>query len=262
MARRFGRWVAVCCATLVFCGCINVRVQDSQIGVEKDMTHTTNGFYAFRTNVDGDSWPSVVYVPAGYTPDKEWPLIVFLHGMGERGSDGWKQSEVGIGRAIRLNPERFPAIVVMPQCATSTVWSSGENKNGAPAWKHIDANIAYAKKHYNIDDDRVLLTGLSMGGYGTFRYGAMRADEIAAFMPVCGGGNVADAKELARRPMWAFHGLADTVVPPERSQEMVNAIKAAGGNAQLTEYEGVGHNSWDKAYGDPDAIKWLLAQSL
>ncbi len=262
MVRQLGQWIAVCCAALIFSGCINVRVHDNAVDVQHDMTQSTNGFYAFRTNIDGDSWPSVVYVPAGYTPDKEWPLIVFLHGMGERGDDGWKQSEVGIGGAIRMNPERFPAIVVMPQCAKSTTWGSDENPEGAPAWKHIDAVIAYAKQHYHIDEDRVLLTGLSMGGFGTYHYGAMRADQIAAFMPICGGGNVADAKELARRPLWAFHGLADTVVPPQRSEEMVAAIKAAGGDAKLTEYEGVSHNSWDKTYRNQENIEWLLRQSL
>jgi predicted peptidase len=220
------------------------------------------GFLSFKTTVDGETRQSVVFVPDGYSPDRKWPLIVFLHGMGERGNDGWKQTEVGIGRAIRLHPERFPALVVMPQCSPSTVWSSMENKEGAPSWKHIDAAIDHVRKRYSVDEDRKTLTGLSMGGYGTFRYGAMRADEFAAFLPICGGGNPEDAKALARRPLWAFHGLADTVVKPEKSREMVEAIRAAGGVAKLTEYEGVGHNSWDKAYGDSAAIEWLLSQSL
>jgi predicted peptidase len=249
-------------AALALTGCVNVRVQDNKVAIQNDMKQTPNGFFAFRTEVDGDSWPAVVYVPEGYTPDKPWPLIVFLHGIGERGSDGWKQADVGIGHAIRFNPERFPALVVMPQCATSTVWSSTDNPKGAPASKHIDAAIDYVETHYNIDKRRISLTGLSMGGFGAYSYGAMRADEFSAFMPICGGGDPADAKELARRPLWAFHGLTDPVVKPERSRQMVDAVKAAGGKAQLTEYPGVGHNSWDKAYGDPAAIAWLLAQSL
>ncbi len=262
MAGRIIQLIVVCISAVLLAGCLNVRVHDNEVSVEKDMTHADNGFYAFRTNVDGDSWPAVVYVPAGYTPDKEWPLVVFLHGIGERGADGWKQAEVGIGRAIRLSPDRFPALVVMPQCATSTTWSSADNPSGAPSWKHIDSAIEYVKQHYRVDEKHVALTGLSMGGFGTFRYGAMRADQFSAFMPVCGGGNVSDAKELARRPLWAFHGLADTTVKPELSRRMVDAVKAAGGSAQLTEYEGVGHNSWDNAYADPEAIQWLLAQSL
>jgi len=248
--------------SVLLVGCINVRVHDNEVSVENDMTESANGFYAFRTDVEGESWPVVVYVPVGYTPDQEWPLVVFLHGMGERGADGWKQAEVGIGRAIRLNPERFPALVVMPQCSTDTTWGASANPKGAPAWKHIDSAIAYVKQHYRVDEKRTSLTGLSMGGYGTFRYGAMRANQFSAFMPVCGGGDAKDAQELARRPLWAFHGLADTTVKPENSQKMVDAVKAAGGNVQLTTYEGVGHNSWDKAYGDAEAIQWLLAQSL
>ena len=112
MAGRITQFVSVSFAAFLLAGCLSVHVHDNEVSVEKDMTQSDNGFYAFRTNVDGDSWPAVVYVPVGYTPDKEWPLIVFLHGMGERGTDGWKQAEVGIGRAIRLNPERFPALVV------------------------------------------------------------------------------------------------------------------------------------------------------
>lgn len=255
---------AALAAMICLGGCIHVRVEDSEFSSDGGFHSKSmpTGFLSFATTTDGETRKSVVYVPDGYTNDREWPLIVFLHGMGERGNDGWKQAEVGIGRAIRLNPDRFPALVLMPQCSPDTVWSSKENANGAPSWKYIDDAIAYVRDRYNVDEDRMTLTGLSMGGYGTFAYGAMRADQFAAFMPVCGGGNAADAQQLARRPMWAFHGLDDTVVVPDKSREMIVAIRNAGGEARLTEYEGVGHNSWDKAYGDAEAIAWLLAQSL
>jgi len=263
MKRIHWQYLAVMAVSVLVAGCIHVRVEDSNFTAnEEHSSAVATGFISFTTTTEGETRKSVVYVPDNYDPHKEWPLIVFLHGMGERGNDGLKQTEVGIGRAIRLHPDRFPALVVMPQCSPSTVWSAAENQNGAPSWKYIDDVIAYVKRHYSIDDRRMTLTGLSMGGYGTFRYGAMRADEFAAFMPICGGGNVDDAKELARRPLWAFHGLADTTVPPEKSEQMVEAIKAAGGEAKLTEYEGVGHNSWDNAYGDDAAIAWLLSKSL
>ena len=104
------------------------------------------------------------------------------------------------------------------------------------------------------------LAGLSMGGYGTWIYGAMKIDTFAALMPICGGGKVEDAAALAKVPIWAFHGAADETVKPEESRKMVEAVKKAGGNVQYTEYKGVGHNSWDAAYGDSKAITWLLSQ--
>jgi predicted peptidase len=99
-----------------------------------------------------------------------------------------------------------------------------------------------------------------MGGFGTFAYGAAHIDMFSALMPICGGGSHDDGPILAKRPMRIFHGGADTTVPPERSKQMYKAIKDAGGDVQYTEYPGVGHNSWDNAYGDADAIAWLIGQ--
>ena len=218
------------------------------------------GFISMATSAEGEEWPAVLYVPENYDPAKKWPLIVFLHGMGERGDDGLRQTQVGIGKAIRANPERFPCLVYMPQCSIKTAWSSPTNKHGAPAEVHITQGIDSVVSHYNVDADRVSLTGLSMGGFGTFMYGAQHIDRFSALMPVCGGGNTEDAEALAKRPMWVFHGGADPVVPPDRSRDMIRATKKAGGEVRYTEYDGVGHNSWDKAYGSADAIAWLLAQ--
>lgn len=241
-------------------GCIHVRVDEVNADNRHGYARDDTGFIRFTTNADGETRPCVVFVPDQYDASRGWPLIVFLHGIGERGNDGWRQAEVGIGKAIRWHSERFPALVVMPQCPPDTVWSAMENQNGVPAYKHIDAAIAYVRRHYSVDDDRVTLTGLSMGGYGVYRYGAMRVDEFAAFMPLCGGGNPEDAPALAQRPLWAFHGDADTTVNPEQSKRMVEAIRAAGGDAKLTLYPGVGHNCWDQAYGSAETIDWLLAQ--
>lgn len=218
------------------------------------------GFISLTTSAQGEDWPAVVYVPKDYDPAKKWPLIVFLHGMGERGNDGWRQTEVGIGKAIRWNPDRFPCLVLMAQCSKSTTWSSPNNKNGAPADVHITQGIESVLARYSIDEDRVSLTGLSMGGYGTFSYGAEHIDRFSALMPICGGGKPENAASLAKRPMWVFHGGADPVVNPEQSRRMIKATKQAGGEVRYTEYEGVGHNSWEKAYGSADAIAWLLAQ--
>ncbi len=209
------------------------------------------GFLNKTMMVDGKPRHYVLYVPRDYVPSQKWPLIVFLHGMGERGSDGLAQSEVGIGRAIRLHPDRFPCLVVMPQCPDKKTW--------ATAPKDIETCMRDTQKNYSVDDDRVYLTGLSMGGYGAWIYGAQNIKTFAAIMPVCGGGRVQDAETLARVPIWAFHGADDSTVNPEKSKEMVEAVKKAGGDVQYTEYAGVGHNSWDKAYDEARAIKWLLS---
>lgn len=193
-----------------------------------------------------------VYVPYDYDPKQSWPVILFLHGAGERGEDGLKQTAVGIGHAIRMNPDRFPTIVVMPQCPEDVWWDA--------ALDDVKIALDQTRAEYNIDPNRIYLTGLSMGGFGTWIYGAAEVDTFAALMPICGGGKLEDAAKLARVPIWAFHGDADETVKPEESRKMVEAVKKAGGRVQYTEYKGVGHNSWDAAYGDAKAIKWLLQQ--
>ncbi len=217
------------------------------------------------------TWRYVVYVPHEYTPEKEWPLIVFLHGAGERGDDGLKQTQVGIGAAIRLNPERFPAIVIFPQCPDGGFWDL--------ILDPMETAIQQARADYRIDEKRIYLTGLSMGGYGTWIWGAVKADTFAALLPICGGGDVPQieklldrklthdfggmeerVKKLATLPIWAFHGAKDPVVPPASSQQMVELVKKAGGNVKYTEFPHAEHNSWDDAYQDEDAIKWLLKQ--
>jgi len=211
------------------------------------------GMLSKTTTVEGAERTYMVYVPPSYDPAEQWPVVMFLHGAGERGDDGVDQSTVGIGPAIEANPERFPCIVIMPQCPKNIMWTDRYDEiNGA-----LDATLA----EYNIDRSRMYLTGLSMGGYGTFMYGADHVDRFAAMAPVCGGGRITDAAKLAAVPMWVFHGGADPVVTPDKSRTMVEAIKAAGGDIQYTEYEGVGHNSWDNAYGDPELMSWMLSQT-
>jgi len=229
------------------------------------------GFLEKTIDVHGKADKYVVYVPAAYTADKAWPLIMFLHGAGERGDDGVVHSKVGIGPAIEKHPDRFPAIVLMPQCPKDADWNTTHDA--------LEAQLESTRAAYNIDDKRIYLTGLSMGGYGTWLWGALKTDTFAALMPICGGGDPEDIQQLlkvgggnpygslpsrlralATVPIWAFHGGADSVVPPDRSRTMVEAIKERGGDIRYTEYEGVGHNSWDAAYGDPEVIAWLFAQ--
>lgn len=216
----------------------------------------------------------VVYVPYGYTPEKAWPMIMFLHGAGERGRDGLLQTEVGLGAAIRRHADRWPAIVVMPQCPENMFYDA--------LFDDIERAMNRTFEEYNIDRKRVYLTGLSMGGYGTWIWGALKTDTFAALMPICGGGEIMDikmkigasggketygtlderVKKLAQVPIWAFHGADDDVVSPERSRKMVKLVKAAGGDVQYTEFPKTGHNSWDQAYNLEKAIDWLFAQHL
>jgi predicted peptidase len=209
-----------------------------------------------RTVSEGDvSIPYLLYVPRNYTPEKKWPVVLFLHGSGERGTDGLKQSQVGIGQAIRMNSDRFPALVVMPQCAPGKQWTSPEMT--ALALKALDRTLA----DYSTDPDRQYLTGLSMGGYGSWRIATDHPDRFAAVLPICGGGDPKGAEKLKSLPIWVFHGGADPTVPVQRSRDMVQAIKDAGSTTiQFTELDGVGHNSWDAAYANKMAMEWLFSQ--
>ena len=179
---------------------------------------------------------------------KSWPLVLFLHGAGESGSDLEKVKVHGPPKLVDAKGP-FPFILVSPQ-------SPGRGWNSDVLNALLDTLI----KQYRVDKDRVYLTGLSMGGYGTWALAAAHPEKFAAIAPICGGGNTSDAKKLAQLPIWVFHGAKDTTVPIKRSEEMVEAIKAAGGNPKFTVYPEAGHDSWTATYDDPEFYRWLLAQ--
>lgn len=188
------------------------------------------------------------------------PVLLFLHGAGECGRDGLKQTQVGIGPAIRANSERFPALVVFPQASVGYGWR-GFNLSAA------GAALDDVTGTFDIDHDRVYVTGLSMGGYGAWAIALQQPERFAAVVPICGGldssvgFNISDAAaRLAHLPHWVFHGDQDTVIPVQQSRAMVDALQAAGAAVRYTEYEGVLHNSWDRAYAEPELMPWLLAQ--
>jgi predicted peptidase len=236
------------------------------------------GFLDRTVSVSGNSYRYQVYVPADFRSKKTWPVILFLHGAGERGSDGLLQTDVGIGHAIRHDASRFPFIVVFPQCGKETIWAAPDMQ--AQALAALDASIT----EFHGDRRHVYLTGLSMGGYGTWELASRNPGRFAGIVPICGGVQpqkhwpqlhvtvVDDPKvtdpfaEIARRigttPVWIFHGDADPLVPVEQSRHMAEALKAAGADYKYTEYPGVDHNSWDKAYAEPDLVPWLLSKSL
>jgi predicted peptidase len=201
----------------------------------------------------------MLFVPKGYTAHgQKWPLMLFLHGLGECSNDDLNRVKIhGQAKIVDGQPD-FPFVLVTPQCPPP----KGEMKDVAFAWKPeeliqlVDHTIA----QLNIDPDRVYVTGLSMGGYGTWRLAATYPDRFAAAVPICGGGDPATmAKPLSKVPIWAFHGAKDPVVPVKESQEMVDAIRREHGDVQLTIYPDAQHNSWAATYDNPKLYDWLLA---
>ncbi|HVE40957.1 MAG TPA: prolyl oligopeptidase family serine peptidase [Planctomycetota bacterium] len=213
-----------------------------------------SGFLDKTVDYNGAPVKYVVYVPKDYSPEKPLPAILFLHGSGEQGDDGKKQAEVGLGSAIRMAEDKWNYIVMFPQKPKGKGWFMDHEKL-------ILDIIEKTKKEYKVDDKRLYITGLSMGGFGTWSLIAKYPDMFAAAAPVCGGGNPADAPKIKDLPIWNFHGDKDNAVPIKKSQEMIDAIKAAGGNPKFTIYPGVGHNSWDKAYRDEKLYEWFLQYS-
>jgi predicted peptidase len=181
--------------------------------------------------------------------------VLFLHGAGEGGTDNLAQTKVGLGRAIRNDPSRFPLIGVFPQSPPRVPWRGASVEHAVRA---LEATL----DEFNTDRDRVYLTGISMGGYGTLHLATAQPERFAAIVPVCGGSANPEltAERLATMPMWVFHGDLDNIIPVEESRDVVEALRARGSSVRYTEYEGVKHNSWDPAYAEPELIPWLLAQ--
>lgn len=192
-------------------------------------------------------------LPKGYgeNKDQKWPLMLFLHGAGERGNDLNKVKVHGPAKLIEQGKE-FPFIVVSPQCPADSWWTD-----------QLDALMALldeVQAKYAVDPDRVYLTGLSMGGFGSWALGCRYPNRFAAIVPICGGGEWFLAERMKNVPVWAFHGAKDGVVPLRESQEMVDALKRAGGNVQLTVYPEANHDSWTETYNNPKLYEWLLSQ--
>ena len=198
----------------------------------------------------------VVYVPRGYDAAKAWPAILFLHGSGERGVDGVAAARVGIGPAILARPEEFGALVVIPQAKQT--WSA-ESPDARDALAALDA----VRADYKVDARRIVLTGLSMGGAGSWSIGAANPGRFAAVVPICGGPSRQQEVALKGVPIWTFVGDHDGARTVLGLRDAVAKLRELGSNPgpRLTEYRGVGHNSWDRAYGDPALIAWMLAQS-
>jgi predicted peptidase len=204
---------------------------------------------------DGTEVKYQIFVPQDYKGDKDYPIILFLHGSGSKGTDGTAPTKGGLASAIRKQEKTFPFIVVFPQA------QKGWGAKGDDA-KRALAMLDEVSKTYKVDKKRTYLTGLSMGGFGTWALAAAYPERWAAIAPICGGGDPKTAAKIKDIPCWCFHGDADPTVKVDQSRNMIKALKDAGGMPRYDEYPGVGHNSWDRAYATAELYEWMLKQSL
>jgi predicted peptidase len=205
---------------------------------------------------NGRSIPYLLYLPKDYgSRETNWPVMLFLHGRGESFGPLSIVKKWGPPR-IAERGENFGYVLVSPQCPQKESWAQ-------PAQQELILKLLnHVLENYKVDKDRVYLTGLSMGGYGSWRLAADHPELFAAVVPICGAGKTSDADKLKELPIWVFHGTADPTVPFKRSEEMVDAIKAAGGTKiRFTTLEYIGHNSWESAYAAPELYEWLNHQS-
>ena len=232
--------------------------------------------YEKQIFVDGtDTLQCRILTPVNYKKGKKYPLIVLLHGSGERGFDNEKQLTWGANLFLdSLNRVNYPAIVVFPQCPANTSWAvvkRGTNDSLRFAVKSdttmntpmrlVLKFIDNLTKSGTADKKRVYIGGLSMGGMGTFDALARRPDIFAAAFPICGAGDPHGIKKYRKGlPIWVFHGAADDVVPVSNSRLMVGELGKVKAKVKYTEYPGVGHNSWSNAFEEKDLLPWLFAQ--
>jgi len=195
------------------------------------------------------SLPYLLYRPPEYDLRRAWPLVLFLHGRGERGTDLARVPLHGLPKLIAAG-QHFPFVVASPQCPPDSYWPEQLDA--------LEALLDHLTATLKIKTRQVYVTGLSMGGFGTWYLAARCPQRIAAIAPVCGGGLPWMADRLKDVPVWAFHGSKDSVVHPRESRVMVQAVRQAGGKARLTIYQGVGHDSWTQTYANPKLYTWLL----
>jgi predicted peptidase len=206
-------------------------------------------YSAELTDAQGDQWSVqyFVYFPEGYCAERPVPLLLYLHGSGQRGDDLNQVLRWGLPQLIGSGLT-MPMMVVSPQCRAKVTWDS----------RQLLVFLDHLQQRYAIDPDRIYVSGESMGGYGTWELIGAAPERFAAAVPVCGGGHVEQEDRMAKLPIWAFHGAKDNVVPIEQSQRMVDAVRAAGGDARLTVFPGAGHGISELVFARQDLYAWLL----
>lgn len=223
-----------------------------------------------------DTLPYRILLPENYDPQKKYPLVIFLHGSGERGNDNEKQLVHGAELFLRDSIRKiYPAIVVFPQCSEKSYWSNvnivTDAQNGSRIFQYLTESkptvamklllnlMNNLKQKYSIQKKKIYITGLSMGGMGAFEIVRRKPYLFAAAMPICGGANTATAKNLLNTNWWIFHGEKDDVVNPQYSKDMAAAILKEGGSVKLTIYPNSNHNSWDSAFAENNFLQWMFS---
>ena len=227
----------------------------------------------------GDTLDYRILFPENYQSDKDYPLVLFLHGAGERGSDNEKQLTHGAGLFLAdENRKKFPAIVVFPQCPEDKYWidisiRSQLGGKGDPDFKEsiknpseelalVNEMVENLTVNEKVDEDTIYIMGLSMGSFGTFETLARWPEKYAAAVGICGGGNISLTKNYAdETAVWITHGAKDDVVPVVLSQRLYHALKEQGANVKYTEFPEANHNAWDPTFAIPELLPWLFSHS-
>lgn len=232
-------WLASLTLTLNLCAAHHVSLAVADDGQQKAKLETQ-----VEVSID-----YLLYLPDDYDTKEAWPLVLFLHGAGERGNDLELVKKHGPPKLIAAG-KKFPFIVVSPQCPENRWWEPIE----------LVALLDDVSSRYKVDPDRIYVTGLSMGGFGTWRLAAFAPERLAAIAPICGGGETYWTKQFSHLPTWVFHGAKDAGVPLVRSEAMVETLKKNGGNPKFTVYPEAQHDSWTETYDNPEFYEWLLQQ--
>jgi predicted peptidase len=243
-------------------GALILGVSSGRAADEKKVTLEKKTY----TDAKGKTLPYRLMVPESVEAGKKYPLVVFLHGAGERGTNNEAQLVHGIKDfSSAEHRQKYPCFLIAPQCPEKEKWgdwtvNAGLSKEPTEPSRLVMELVDTLIKDQPIDTKRIYITGLSMGGFGTWDLISRYPDKFAAAVPICGGGDPRQAEKIARIPIWCFHGTKDNAVKVERSRDMIEAIKKAGGKPKYTEYPDEGHASWVPAYKDEEMFKWLFDQ--
>jgi acetyl esterase/lipase len=269
MSRRFPTCV-LCLALLSAALPAAGRAAAAKTRPAKPEPPQETGFLNRRIELHGITYKYQVYLPEDWRRDdgKKWPVVLFLHGRGERGSEGMWQTQIGLPEAVRNHPDRWPFVIVMPQCPQGAHWTD-------PAMLELAlATLDREAAEFRGDEARTYLTGLSLGGYGAWELAKLYPHRWTAIVVAAGGIfwsyeperwqltstlPAQYARAVGKTPVWLFHGSQDPIVVPRQSELMFDALKAAGGNVRLWVYQGLKHDCWTRAYDEPELPRWLLA---